>query len=111
MAVTNYKGSATIGTTEYYLVSASTTKTLQTGGCIVDALIDLSALAAGDQYQVTLYCEINGTERSHILGQPLGAQSGPFLIPSFLFGERWEIGVKKLAGTDRSIGWSVNKAT
>lgn len=112
MATTLTPGSATISTTEFFLASNSTTQTPQTTTCIMQAWIDFNAMAAGDQYQITVYEKINGTQRAIYFAVLQGAQSQPgFVVPSLIVGEGWDIGVKKLAGTDRTIPWSIRKAT
>lgn len=104
--------SATIGTTEYFLASDSTTATYQTADCILQAQIDLTAMAAGDQYEIKVYEKVDGTNVKAIYRSTLtGAQTDAFVAPSFLVGNGWEVSVKKLAGTDRSIKWSLNRVT
>lgn len=101
--------SATIGTAEYFLASDSTVVAYQTTDCILQAFIDFNAMAAGDQYQVKVYEKVDGTNARPIYSAVLsGAQSAPFVTPAFVVGAGWEIGVTKLAGTDRSIAWSLN---
>ena len=104
---------ASIGSSEYFLASDSTSASYQTVDCVVQALIDLSNLAAGDQYEIKVYEKADGTN-ARIMYQATvtGAQSPPiFATPAFVVGTGWEVSVKKLAGTDRSIGWSLNKVT
>jgi hypothetical protein len=114
MALTTVDDSATIGTTEYYLASDSTTKTDQTEKCLLHVQLDFGNMAAGDQYRVRLYEKVNGTgatQRTTELGIVTGAQSEPFVAPIGFLAHGWEISVTKLAGTDRSIGWSLRKVT
>lgn len=114
MALTTVDNSATISTTEYFLASASTTKTDQTEDCLLQVWLDFGDMAAGDQYRVRLYEKVNGsgaTQRTIELGIVTGAQAEPFITPAFFLAHGWEIGVTKLAGTDRSIGWSLRKVT
>jgi hypothetical protein len=109
MAITFSDGSATIGATEYFLASKSTSATYQTADAVMQAFIDLTNMAAGDQYQITAYEKINGsTARTIQRWFVSGAQAmAGFVTPALVVGDGWEIGVKKLAGTDRSIGFSV----
>lgn len=113
MAYTFTPGSATIGTTEYFLASASTTATYQTTDCTLQAWIDFTNLTASEEYQVSLYEKINGSSALLIARWSLvgaQAQSG-WTMPAMLLGEGWEVGVKKISGTDRSIGWSLRTVT
>lgn len=113
MALTLTSDSATIGTTEYWLASDSTTKVDQTADVSLQAFIDFGNMALGDRYQVRVVEKVNaGTQRN--VGQPIileGVQSSLLVVPSLILGEGWEVGVQKLAGTDRSIGWSLRKVS
>ncbi len=101
-------GSATIGTSEYYILSASTTKVDQTDTCILYAHIDFTNLVAGDRFQVKLYEKINGTQRNTVLYTPDGV-SDPLILGPIHVSEGWELSLKKLAGTDRAIAYSTRK--
>lgn len=103
--------SATIGTSEYFLVSDSTTAVYQTAATKLAGWIDFSAMTATEQYQIGIYEKVNASAVK--LAYPLfvltGVQTSLFEIPEAWVKEGWEIGVKKLAGTDRAIGWALNK--
>lgn len=110
MAITKSDGSATIGTTEFFLASNSTTQVAQTNDCIMQPFVDLANMAAGDQYQITVYEKINGgTQRSMFQSFATGAQPGPEDYPALILTDGWEVGVKKIAGTDRTIAWSLRQ--
>jgi hypothetical protein len=104
--LTNASGSATIGTTEYFLASASTTATYQTSDGKVQVFIDLSAMAAGDQYQITVYETAGGSPQPVSRSYPTGVQSTLWVSEELTLSDGWEIGVKKMQGTDRTITWS-----
>lgn len=107
MAITITSDSATIGSTEYFLVSDSTSKTSQTTDCMMQCWIDFAALTAADEYLVKVYEKINTVERVTFQCTVAGVQAGPLVTPSLIVGEGWEVSVDKIAGTDRSIGWSL----
>lgn len=112
MAITFTNDSATISSTEYSLPSDSTSRVAQTDDCILQAFIDFSAMAAGDGYVVKFYEKYDsaGTQRLVEQWSLAGAQSRPmFTTPSFVVGEGWDVTVTKVAGTDRSIAWSLRK--
>lgn len=113
MAITLVNNSATIGVTEFWLASNSTTKTDQTEDAILQVWIDFGAMAAGDVYEWRVVEKVNaGTQRNAIEPQRLlGTQSSPVIITGLVVGDGWEIGVKKISGTDRSIAWSLRKVT
>ncbi len=113
MAITEtHQSSATIGVTEYFLASASTTKTDQTTDGVYQLWLELNNLANGDEYRVRVYERISsgGTTRvamewviAHTQSQPL------FVTPSLIFLHGWEFSLTKLTGTDRSIAWSIRQ--
>lgn len=110
MAITITSSSATIGTTEYSLPNGSTTLTAQTDDCILQVWINFANMAAGDQYLVKVYEKVNaGTAGVAYQATVSGAQSDLFVTPSLLVGEGWDVTVDKIAGTDRSIAWSIRK--
>lgn len=113
MPITFVNDSATIGTTEYSLPSDSTSRVSQTDDCLLQTWIDFGNLAAGDEYRVRLYEKINaGTERVVEQWSFVGAQARPaFVMPTTIVGEGWDVTVIKIAGTDRSIAWSLRKVT
>ncbi len=112
MAITLTDGNATGASTEYFLASASTTQTNQTTDCILQVFVDLGTMTAADQYQISIYEKINGgTQRTVYQSIVTGTQPGPFVSPSLILGDAWEVGIKKLAGNDRTLGFSLRKIT
>jgi hypothetical protein len=106
----NFQNSATITTTERFLASNSTTATYQTTDGVYQLWLELNNLANGDEFQVRVYEKISsgGTARiamewtiSHAQTQPL------YVTPSLILIHGWEFSLTKLAGTDRSIAWSI----
>lgn len=115
MALTFTNDSATISTTEYSLPADTITgvPTSQTTDGVFQFFIDFGAMVAGDQYEIKLYekCDAAGTQRLVETWILTGAQGKPmFVMPSMILGEGWELTVKRLAGSDRSIAWSIRKA-
>lgn len=111
MAITITRDSATISTTEYFLASDSTTAVYQATDTNLQVQLDLGALAPGDQYEIKIYDKTDGTNPEviyHAYAQ--GAQPYVWVSPPFTVGD-WEVSVKKLAGTDRAIGWALVKIT
>lgn len=114
MAITFTNDSASISTSEYSLPADTTTgvPTSQTTDGIYQFFIDFGAMVAGDQYEVKLYekYDAGGTQRHVETWILTGAQSKPlFTLPSMILGEGWDVTVKRLAGSDRTIGWSIRK--
>jgi hypothetical protein len=111
VAITLTDDAATIGTTAYYLASDSTSATYQTQTCLLQVFVDLANMAAGDQYRIKILRKVN-TSSARTVWEAVftGAQPGPCVTPAIAVGGTsgaWEIEVQRLAGTDRSIGWSI----
>lgn len=112
MATELYTGSASISTTEYSLTNNSTTLTSKTDNGPVQAFIDLNALAAGDEFEFKVYEKVQsgGTQRLVWRASFVGAQSEAIaVIPALITLYGWEMTLKKIAGTDRTIAWSLRK--
>ena len=109
MAITLTSDSATIGSTEYFLASDSTTATYQTSDCVLQVFLDLSALGAGDTFKVQFYEKVNGgTARLFATTTFTNAQTPANWVSSqYVVGDGWEVSLQKTAGTDRAIPWSL----
>lgn len=111
-----YSGSATIGTTEYSLTLNSTSgvPAAKTDKGTISLVLDVNALAAGDQFLVTLYdkCRSGDTQRKSATWMIAGAQAEPiFMTPPLMIGEGWDMTIKRIAGTDRAIGSEIRAYT
>lgn len=116
MPLATVDDSATISTSEYSLPADTTTgvPTSQTDDCLLQCWIDFGAMIAGDQYRVRFYEKVNGTgatQRQLLEAVLTGAQAAPWVSPAMFMAHGWDVTVLKLAGTDRSIGWSLRKIT
>jgi hypothetical protein len=113
MAITEaFTNSASISTTEYSLPNNSTSLTPITDDGVYQTFIDLANMAAGDQYEIKLYEKVTsgGTQRLVDTWIVTGAQPSPaFTLPSFILLHGWDVTMKRLAGSDRTIGWSIRK--
>jgi len=113
MAITEaFSGSASISTTEYSLPNSSTTLTPQTGDGVYQLFLDLNALVAGDEYELKIYekCRTGDTQRVVERWSFAGTQSLPlFASPSLILMHGWDITLNKIAGTNRTINWSIRQ--
>jgi hypothetical protein len=110
MALTFVDDSASIGGTEYFLGSDSTSKTSQTDDAMIQLWCGDTSIAAGDVFEIKRYEKIATVEFSAVLGY-LTVDAKHFVSPAFIVGDGWEFSVKKISGTDRTIKWSLRKAT
>lgn len=107
-----YSGSASISTTEYSLTLSSTVgvPAAKTDKKTVMLVLDLGNLVAGDQYELKLYdkCRSGDTQRRVSTWTFTGAQSeANSFLPALMIGEGWDYTLKRLAGSDRTIGWEM----
>lgn len=108
MAVTlaAYEISATIGTTEWSIGNNSSTIAALTNTGVFQPFLDLNALAAGDTFQFSVYEKIatGGTQRLLYQALVSGVQAAAgWPGPSLILGVGWDMTLKKIAGTDRTI--------
>ena len=112
MAITEYKtGSASISTTEYSLVTPGTTLASDTTDGVYQVFIDFSNMAAGDEYNIEIKEKVTagGTQFSIYASQLEGAQTSPFVTPSLILMHGWDVTVNSVAGTARTITWSIRQ--
>lgn len=107
-----FTGTATISSTEYSLVSNSTTLASNTDDGVYQVFVDLGNMAAGDEYEIAVKEKVIAANSQDIVfkANVVGAQGSPaWVTPSLIFMHGWDVTVKKIAGTDRSISWSIRK--
>jgi len=112
MTASYIENTATITTAEVSLTTNTTysTANAQTTAGSTQVWLDLNALALGDQFALVLYEKVKsgGTQRKVSVWNFAGPQSTPgWVSPAFLVRNGWDVTLKKLAGTDRSIDWSI----
>lgn len=111
MAITQaYTGIGSISTTEYSLVNNSTTLASSTNVGVYQVFIDTTILAGGDQYEIKIKEKISaGTQIAIYIATLDGKQGTPFVTPTLVLMEGWDVTMKKLAGSDRTFAWSIRK--
>lgn len=112
MAITEYKtGSATISTTEYSVITPGTTLATDATDGVYQAFLDFSAMTSGEEYEVKIYEKCTSSSSKVVIysSRLEGVQSGLWVSPSLIMIHGWDITVTRIAGTDRSIAWSVRQ--
>ena len=107
-----YANSASIGTTEYSLTNNSTTIAAQTDDGVYQAFLDLSALTITELYELRVYEKCRSSSTQRVAGRWFlaGPLTDPvFVIESMIFLHGWDVTLKKISGTDRTIEWSIRK--
>lgn len=98
--------------TEYSLPNASTTLTPQTTAGQVQVFIDLSALVAGDEYELSIYEKARAADTQQLVERVtiLGQQAKPLYVsPAITFSRGWDVTLKRITPTDRTITWSIRR--
>lgn len=111
-----FAGSASIGTTEYDLPSASTTKSSQTTDGIYQVFLDLSALTATEEYILRTYEKVRSTGTQRVVDsvEILGVQAEPvYVTPALLLLHGWTVTLQRVntggSSADRTIEWSIRQ--
>lgn len=107
-----FTGTETVGSTEWSMVTDTSGPDAETADGVYQVFLDLSALAAGDVFEVRGYEKVlsAGTQRQFMKVTLADAQTDPHWVsPSFILLHGWDFTLKKVTGTDRSINWSIRK--
>ncbi len=111
MAITQlYSGTETVSGTEWSLTTDSSGPDTDTTDGIFQTFIDLNALAAGDVFEFKVYEKVlsGSTQRLVYYARFAGVQGTPnWVSPSLILLHGWDMTLKKISGTDRSIDWSI----
>lgn len=116
MAVTIYaSGTETVGTTEWSLTTDTSGPDVDTTAGGYQVVLDLSNLANGDIFEFRVYEKAisGGTQRcgfKQTFAHAQGTDDALWFSPSLMLYYGWDFTLKKVAGTDRSIDWSIRKA-
>lgn len=116
MALTEYySNTGTVSTTELSLLTNATYSSAspQTADGVYYVMLDINAVTYGDQFEVKMYEKVTaaGTQRLVETWIFDGAQQSTVwtvFTPPLMHG--WDITVKKIAGVDRSMSWSIRQA-
>ena len=107
-----HSGTATISTAEYSLVTNSTVLGSSTVDGNYQVFIDLAAMTATEEYEITVKEKAiaSSTQRVVFRSTVAGVQGSPIWVsPSLILHHGWDVTVDKIAGTDRSIVWSIRQ--
>jgi asparagine N-glycosylation enzyme membrane subunit Stt3 len=114
MAITEaYSGSATISTTEISLVSGTSVLQSATDDGVYQVWLDMNALTNTETYELKIKEKVRGasTQRTvfyAVIGYAQGNEPN-FASPSLVLMHGWDVTLKKLGGTDRTVEWSIRK--
>lgn len=111
MAISEYRtGSATISTTEYSLVNASTTLASDTTDGVFQIYIAIDGLTGDDLYEFDVKEKIRTSDiQQSVFVGTINAGNSFMTLPTMIFLHGWDVTVTKLAGTDRTVRWSIRQ--
>ena len=73
-------------------------------------MLDFNNMTAGDQYEIKVYEKIDGTNARVLYdGFVDGAQGTAWVSSRFTITNGWEVSLKLLSGTARTVYWSLYK--
>jgi hypothetical protein len=107
-----YTGTETVSTTEWSLTTDTSGPDADTTDGIFQVFIDFNAVAAGDEFQIKIYekTRAGDTQRVIYAASVANVQTSPIWVsPSLILLHGWDITLKKIAGTDRAINWSIRQ--
>lgn len=114
ISITSFTGSETVSTTEHSLTTDTAGPDTDTTVGLFQVCLDLNALAAGDVFEFKCYEKARAadTQRLAFYAQFANAQATPlWFSPVLILGAGWDMTLKKVSGTDRTITWSIRGVT
>ncbi len=109
---TDVSGSTSITTSEFSLPGNTTSgvPTSQTTYVDIAVVLDVSAMLAGDQFDLVIYEKVAaGTQGTLERFSMFGAQDKLQSFGPFRLHDGWDVTLKKIAGTNRTIKWSLRE--
>jgi hypothetical protein len=107
-----FTGTETVGGTEWSLTTDTAGPDADTTDGVYQVFVDLNALAAGDTFRFRVYEKVLSSSTQRLVFEAFftGAQAAPvWASPSLVLMHGWDMALFKVAGTDRSIDWSIRK--
>lgn len=115
ISLSAFTGTETVSTTEWSMTTDTAGPDVDTTSGAFQAFIDFSAVAAGDEFEFKIYekgLDASATQRQVFKATIAEAQSSPIYVSASMFlGIGWDMTLKKIAGTDRSITWRIAKVS
>ena len=106
-----YANTITISSTETSLISGNTTLQSLATPSVIQVFIDPTNMAAGDEYTIQIKDKIisAGSQKSIYTAVLDGAQPTPFVTPTLILYNGWDVTMNLTSGSAKSISWSVRK--
>ncbi len=114
ISITSFTGTELVSTTEWSLTTDTAGPDADTTVGCFQVFLDLSALLAADTFELKVYEKARAadTQRLCFYARFLNVQATPLYVsPTLILGAGWDATLKKIAGTDRTITWSIRGVT
>lgn len=112
-----FSGTHTVSTTEWSMTTDTSGPDTSTATGIFQAYLDMSAMSGSDVFQLNIYEKVlsGGSQvlitSATFSGAPAvsaaGSSIGGAVTPALTLGIGWDMTLKKIQGTDRSISWRI----
>jgi hypothetical protein len=114
MAITEaFAGIETVGTTEHSLTTDTAGPDVETSDGVFQCFLDLNAVAAGDTFEFRVYEKVQASDTQRVCFLVTfglqGADAAIAVSPSLVLMHGWDMTLRKTAGTDRAISWSIRR--
>lgn len=104
----------TVGATELSIVSGTTTLQTVTDDGVYQLFVDDQGnMTKTEEYAIRIYEKVHngGTKKQIFKATIKGVQSEPFVAPSLMLGNGWDMTIQKLAGTDRAFDARISRVS
>lgn len=112
ITVEAYTGSRAVPNTEWSMTADSAGPAAVSGGGILQALVDLSALSVSDAYELKVYEKCRTGDAQGVVYSVCFAnvQATPlWASPALVLGVGWDMTLRKVGGASRTISWRIAK--
>lgn len=109
-----FAGSETVSGTEWSLTTDTAGPDVETSDGVFQCFLDLNAVALGDTFEFRVYEKVQAADTQRValiqtFSHAQGADAAIWISPSLILINGWDMTLKKTAGTDRTITWSIRK--
>ena len=108
-----YESSVSVSTTELSLVSGTSSFQSITTDGVFQVFLDLNAVTGTDvfEFKVKEKVQAAGTQRvfQHITFSGSQGSEPHWFSPTYVLLHGWDVTLKRLAGSDRTIAWSIRQ--
>lgn len=113
MAITElYNDTVSIGTVEWSLTGDDSSLGADTNAGIYLPCIEVDTLDSGDLFRFRTYEKVRSASTQRVLYEAFigGLQTLPiWTCPALVLIHGWDMSLVKIAGSDRTLGWSIRR--